>query len=149
MAVRKFEGFSELAAKLKELPVKVEKKVIRTALRSGTKIIADATKANAPVLTGTMKRAITVRAMKRSRNRIGFMVTFNKRYTDKLVRMSKTRTTKKGTPVRYFYPAAIEYGTKHAPAHPFMRPAFDSKVSEATRVIGDELGKGIVEAART
>ena len=45
-----------------------------------------------------------------------------------------------------YYPAYVEYGhggPRPAPAHPFIRPAFDAKQNEAYRIIKDELRKNI------
>jgi HK97 gp10 family phage protein len=37
----------------------------------------------------------------------------------------------------------VEFGTSHAPAQPFMRPAFESKKAEALRVIMGSLKRGL------
>jgi len=37
----------------------------------------------------------------------------------------------------------VEFGTSHAPAQPFMRPAFERKKGEAMRVVTESLRKGL------
>lgn len=50
---------------------------------------------------------------------------------------------------RHWYPAAVEYGHKGAPAYPYMRPAFETKRSEVEAVIDMEMWKGIRRAWET
>ncbi len=47
------------------------------------------------------------------------------------------------------YAPHVEYGTRHAPAHPFMRPAFDSSKGETARKIGDIVAREIILHAAT
>lgn len=62
-------GDKELDRKFAELPTRVEKKVLREALRPAAYIIHAAAQANVPVITGTAKESLKVRAGKRSRGR--------------------------------------------------------------------------------
>lgn len=113
-------GIKGLDKALKALPAKIEKKVLRQAMRKGVKPIQAAAKANVPVRSGTLKKAIKVRAMKRKKDRLGVLVIVG-------------QGDFKG---ETFYGAMIEYGhfagkrgtpdRKFVEAKPFMRPAFET-----------------------
>ena len=64
------DGLAELDRMLKDLPVKIEKNVIRGALRAGQKQMLDAARANldrnGSVRTGELRKSIRVRFQKRS-----------------------------------------------------------------------------------
>ena len=137
-ATVKVVGLESLGKALRELPKKVEGKILRTAMRNGTKLVAAATKAAAPVDTGLLQRSFAVRALKRKKGRVGNRITIKN--VDKIVTVSKEGK-------RHFYPAVIEYGTKNRPARPFMRPAFESSAQAAENQIANELGDGITRAA--
>ena len=47
-----------------------------------------------------------------------------------------------------FYALFVEFGTKNASAHPFMRPAFDAKQDAAARKVIDFYGKWITGVLR-
>ena len=53
-------GLGGIAQLLADLPQKVQKRVLRQALRRGARLIADAAKAESPVDTGNLRRSITV-----------------------------------------------------------------------------------------
>lgn len=78
MSECKLTGAIELRAKLKEIDTKVSKTYLRQALRAGAKVIQQACLQAAPVKTGQTKRAIKVRAAKRSRKGITMMVSIGK-----------------------------------------------------------------------
>jgi HK97 gp10 family phage protein len=72
-------GDRELKRKLNQLANKEVKKIVRQAMRAGAKVILPRARANAPVgATGNLRRAIKVRAAKRSRKYIGINVTLGK-----------------------------------------------------------------------
>lgn len=54
------KGLKELNAFLQQLPPKLEKNVLRGALRSGAKVVMEEAKARAPVATGTMRDGLKV-----------------------------------------------------------------------------------------
>jgi len=117
---------------------KIVNKALRKGLRAGTKVMAKDAKANAPVhqgayppgrkdrKPGTLKAAIKVRAMKRSRKGPGY------RMTD-------------FTGPNY-YGAFQEYGTKKQKARPYLRPAFDRNVDIAVGMVRTAI-KDAVEGA--
>lgn len=141
----KVDGIKPLLKKLKSFPAKIEKKILRQALRAGGKIFQQQAKANAPVKSGLTKRSLKVRSMKRSRTRVGIRVaTSAKDYTGDT-----------------FYASFVEYGHKlgRRPGRGsknkdtrrtiegkhFIRSAYESKKDQALNVIKQQLRIGIAE----
>jgi len=93
--------FKKAVAKVGGLP----QKVLTASVRKGANVVLKSVRANAPVgKTGNLKRAITLKAERnRQKGRKFFQVTFNKKYNEQLVKVSK-----KGK--RSYYPASQEYG---------------------------------------
>lgn len=56
------EGLSDIHKYLQDLPVKLEKSILRGGLRAGAKVIADAAKAAAPAKSGALRDSIKVRS---------------------------------------------------------------------------------------
>src|ERR1019366_1259368 len=78
---------------------KLGKKIFRKGIRAGAKVIAARVKATFPVKTGVAAASTKVKALKRSRGKIG-------------VRVSLFAATPKGLP----YPFFLEGGVKNQPA---------------------------------
>ena len=130
-------GDAELARKLHALPEKVERKVIRQAIRKGGQPILRDAKANANKLTGAMAKNIKLRAMKRKRGRIGVRIQTG-------TRLEMGISADEG----YYYPAIVEFGdgaTRRA--FRFMRRALDSNQHASMTVMRDEIAKGIEREA--
>jgi hypothetical protein len=107
-------GLEEIDRKLKTLPLRIQKKVLRQSMRAGLKIMADEVRTQAPRDKGLLISGIVVRAVKsRKRGSISLEVRIGSK-TEGLVKPSAAG------PV--FYPAIVEY--KH---DPFMRRSFDGK----------------------
>jgi HK97 gp10 family phage protein len=134
------EGGAALERKLKALDDKVSKKIVTKALRAGAKIILTAAKTAAPKRLGLLKKSLKVRAAKRKKGNIRFVV--QTAYGD-----FKGET---------FYSAFLEYGhlagsrklesRQPVPAQPFLGPAFESKKDEAAQAITAVIRQGILDA---
>ena len=132
-------GIKEIDSKLKTLEPRVQRKVLRQAMRSGMKLVMQDALMRVPVLTGLLKRNIKLRAMKRKRNRAGLLVQIKS--DPGFVTVSKAG-------VKYWYPAAVEFGHGTVPAHPFMRPAYDFKGPEARDTTMRELLDGTLREVK-
>lgn len=64
-------GVEELDKELTELPIKLQKKVIRQAQRNGAKLLLGHVKARAPKKTGALKKALKIKAAPRSKKFVG------------------------------------------------------------------------------
>ena len=105
-------GIPELDRKLRSLPAKLEKKVVRQALREALKPLLAATRQAAPQgLTGQLRRAVRLRAAKRTRKgNIRFIVQIGAGFF-----VGKT-----------FYGSFVELGTKYIEARHFMTRVYES-----------------------
>ena len=130
------QGDRALTRRLRKLVPRVQKKVIRQAMRAGIKIVAAEIKATAPVESGLTKRNVKVRALK-SRRRGS--IALEARIAGKGTELYKT--SKDGKTV--FYPAIVEH-LRH-----FMKRAFHSKGEKARETTMDAIRAGILREAST
>lgn len=143
MGIKRFADISligdkELEKMFRELPLVVEKRVIRKAQTKAMRVIQRSVLSRVPVLTGTLKRGIKSRALKsRRRGIIG-----------RVLSLPDRASLGVGANTKVFYPAAVEYGREGVPAIPFLRGGFDAAEEEAFNILKREIGAGIVEAAK-
>jgi HK97 gp10 family phage protein len=139
------KGGAELQKFLQELPVKLERNIMRSALRAGAKVIADEAKQNVPVDDGDLKRSIRV-----STNTKKGKVTASAKAGDKRAwywrfvefgTAAHTIKGKNGNPLFFNGAAVMSVNHPGARAKPFMRPALDSKSNEAINAVGQQIGK--------
>ena len=113
-------GHKKIDKLFKQLTDKVQKNVVKKAMRIGMKPLLDEVKQNVPVDTGATKNDIRIRAGKRSRDRIEVQVS------------SKNDN---------YIPKFLEFGTSKMAARPFYRPAYESKGEQDKQTTMDELLK--------
>lgn len=123
------EGLAELDAQLAQFEPTVRRRLASKALREGARLIRDRARKNCPVKTGTLRDSIRVRTgrVKAGQRLVRVLVTTG-------AGLFKGET---------FYGGFIEFGTSHAPAYPFIRPAFDAEAPFAVHRIATALGRGI------
>lgn len=124
------EGAKELERWMKTFPKRIQNKALRKASRDGAKVVAEDAKRLVPEDTGTLAASIKVRALKRSRNKLGHGIN---------VGSSKQFSTD-GLP---YYASFVELGTKHRPADPFLRPALWGNQEAIKRVFIKTLSKAL------
>lgn len=150
------KGGAELQKILSQLPVSIEKNVMRGAVSAGARVIRDKAKQNAPLDDGDLKKSI--RASSRYEG--------NGRITGK-VKAGGRRTSKRRA---VWYASMIEFGVaahkifakaggvlnfngitatsvQHTgfTARPFMRPAFDSESKHAVQAAGNYIRKRLAK----
>jgi len=116
------KGLAELQRAMDELPQKLEKNLVRGAIRAAAKPIADDAKARVPVLqipdgrriAGALKRSIRARGVNYRGGRLTGGVTAGG--SDKSSKKADT-----------FYARFVEFGTAKMAARPFLRPAIASR----------------------
>jgi HK97 gp10 family phage protein len=148
------QGAKDLVAKLAALERKVASKLERQGTRAGTKVFADEIKNNVPVDSGLLRSAITVRALKRKKGRVGYRVTINTQGKAGRTKAAKAKraaggfftTSKAGK--KHFYPAVIEYGAENRPAQAPMRKSFDRKKDAALDKVITSIRDGIRDATK-
>lgn len=136
-------GDKELDRKFRDLPLKVEKKVLREALRPATKIILEGAKQAAPVGSGQLQKSLRVRAGKRTRKNVVTM---------------QVVTGKEFFQGDTFYGAFEEFGHRIGsrslgdqravyPGTHFIEHAYKSKAEEAKNDAIQRIAIGIEKAA--
>lgn len=137
-------GVPSIDRKLRTLPDKVARKVLRQAIRKGLKPVRAEAQRLVPVDSGLTKRSIKVRAWpKRRRGQVALEV----------------RTADGDYQGETFYAAFVEFGhfqgpraaggrRTWVPERPFMRPAFDNKKRAARKVAIREIHAGIAREVR-
>ena len=121
----------ELYDALEQLPVKLEKNVLRGAIRAGAKPVADEARRKAPVLKDFDPRRIFGELAKSVRE----MATGVKNGIVKGGVVAGGKSTvgrgKDKVEADPFYAHMVEYGTVKMPPQPFMRPAIDTRTQAA------------------
>lgn len=157
----RISGLDDAIAALKGLPDKLRRRALRNALAAGARIVRDAARQAAPVISsadpavqkgwrkpGTVKRAITVRTSKQARREGNVGVFVNVRPAKgaafrkgRLVRASQRGARNPSDP---FYWRFLEFGTRRARPAPFMRPAasaLQAALEAFKAAIGPQLAK--------
>jgi len=138
-----FSGLLDISHDLEMLSKAENKKVLRDGTRAGAEVLKNAVIERAPVQTGKLKRNVVVVTMRGRRNAIASGVhirgvnpaTGN---SDNTMKASNRRNA--------FYWRFVELGTSNMPAHPFVRPAFDSSQEQATQATIARLNQAIDKA---
>lgn len=112
-------GDRKLQRKLASLRKVVQTPIVRDSMAHAMKPVQEMAQANAPVLTGRLKKSIKIGSFSAKGGVIGAAV------------RSGTRRQLRIEPSDpYYYPAALEYGTAKKPAKSFMRAAMFAKRGE-------------------
>lgn len=134
-------GDKKLQRQLSKLPARVEKRIVRKALRAAARPVLRAAKQKCPVDTGALKKGLKIRARKRSRKSFGVDVSTPTR--EKLGIASDSK---------WYYPALVEYGYVRKgityAARSFLRSAKDATRSAALAILKREIGAGVIREAR-
>ena len=139
MAATTITGIKEVR-KLFEAAGKAPAKVLTKATKSAGKVIQKAAKNNAPEDTGTLKKAIKLKAEKSKKGKKVYQI-----FVD--ANPDFVKYSKEGK--RSFYPASQEYGWtrngKYTPGFRYMHKAADTHFASAKammlRVMAEELDK--------
>ena len=123
-------GRKDIDRRLHAFPLKLQKKVIRQAMRAGMKLMAEHVRQLAPVLTGTLRDNVVVRAGFKSRTRRG-AITMDARIDAN----DETKRTSAKTGKTVFYPAIVEY-------------KFDDYMLRAFKRFGDAVRRLTIERIR-
>jgi len=122
------QGLSALVDNLNSLPLALgtQKNIIVRALRAGSQPCLELATANAPNDPDTDGSRIA--------DNMGVVVS-DQTATGAVARIG---------PKKWNYIGRFaEFGTKHQPAEPWLRPAFDATLDQAVQIIGDVVGTEI------
>ena len=130
-------GDRALDRKMKRLTGPQQKKIVRRALRLAAKVVLPTAKSLVPVDRGTLKKTLKIKALKQKRGKFGIVITTGTR--DELGIASDDP---------FYYPAAVELGTKNVSAQSFLRASLKTKRREALAVLVREIKRGFTEIWR-
>lgn len=131
MADFEVQGLKELNDKLAQLPARLEKNILRGAIRAGAMPIVEDARRRAPVLSSLDPRRV-FGALAKSIRAIGVQMK-NGMLTGG-VRAGGSASVGRGKAkleADAFYARFVEFGTVKMAARPFLRPAIDSKTQAA------------------
>lgn len=145
MADENIRGGRELDAFLQTLSVKVEKNILRSALRAGANEFKNEAKANVPVSSGKLRRSLRVSTKSK-----GGRVTASLKAGGKMA--SHAMLVEFGTKPHKIAPKNAEallvggqvVGEVDHPGarpHPYLRPALDSKQGQAIAAVAAQVRK--------
>ena len=144
-------GVEQISASLSRLERRTRTKYVRKAVRRGANLIRDEARLRVRKRSGALESRI-VSSSDRSRDRSIIKAKVHVRGGPAAVKYHKRlgRTNEQGLVTKRILPRRyahlIEFGSKRAPAYPFMRPAVDFKKGEVPREIAvslrEDLRKG-------
>jgi HK97 gp10 family phage protein len=147
-----FKGLRQLEAAMRELPKRVDRKILNDGLLAGARLVRDEARALAPELQdpdprwqrGALKRAIRATRI-RPRDYAAEVIVSVRKLSKRAVARVKARQAKAkaaGKKVRVggrhipgdaFYWPFVEFGTASMRARPFLRPAFEARKESAVQ----------------
>jgi len=138
-----FSGLNDIARDLELLSKAENNKVLRDATRAGAEVLKEEVIARAPERTGKLKKNVVV-VTQRSRKRGEISSGVHIRGVN--LRTGNSDNTMKASNARNaFYWRFVELGTANMPAHPFVRPAYDTREEEAASVAIARMNQAIDE----
>lgn len=138
-----FAGLKDISRDLEMLSKAENRKVLRDATRAGAEVIREEVVNRAPEQTGKLRRNVVVltqRTGRRGEVASGVHIRGRNMQTGNSDNSMKTNDRRNA-----FYWRFVELGTATAPAHPFVRPAFDTRQEEASQVAMRRMNKAIDE----
>lgn len=145
MANENISGGRELDAALASLSVKIEKNILRSALRAGGNEYKAEIKATVPVDKGDLRRSVrVVTSAKRGTIYAKVKIGGKKAPHAHLVEFGTAAhkiAPKNAEALRFGGVTAAEVDHPGARAQPFARPAFDSKAGEALAAVAAQIRK--------
>ena len=138
------KGLKELGEALQTLPVKLERNVMRSAMRAGMKIIMDEARANVPARTGALRDSFKIstrvtRGTVTAKVSVGDRKAFYGRFVEFGTAAHVIRAKNRGQLL--FFAGGFYRSVNHpgATPRPFMRPAFDSKHPQALQAFANKV----------
>ncbi|ELY2747536.1 HK97-gp10 family putative phage morphogenesis protein [Cronobacter sakazakii] len=138
-----FSGLNDIANDLEALSRAENNKVLRDATRAGAEVLREEVIQRAPERSGKLKKNVVVLTQKsRRRGEISSGVHIRGR---NMRTGNSDNSMKASDPRNAFYWRFVELGTVNMPAHPFVRPAFDTRQEQAAQVAMERMNRAIDE----
>lgn len=142
------QGAAELIAAYKSMPAKLQRQVVRKALRPAGKVLLAATKAATPVYSGPPNARIIPGQL---RNSLKLRVSkFNRKGRYSMIVMPGTREALGIDPKdKHYWPAALEFGHGNVAPRSYLRATFDRMEAplgeQILQAVGDLIEQAFVE----
>lgn len=139
------QGGAELQKFLSELPVNIEKNIVRGGLRAGGQVIEKAIQDRIPVDEGDLKESLRVTAGAKKGGRVYAHVKTGgpkARHAHLVEFGTKPHEIRPKGAISLFFAGVFSKLIQHpgAKPQPFMRPGFDSSAGRAVQAIGEYIG---------
>ncbi len=136
-------------AMLSALPEKIEKNIMRGALRAGAKVIMDEAKRNVPIKSGDLRKSLRLstnskKGVVTATVKAGSKKAYYWRFVEFGTAAHVIHAKKDGALVfgGIFSKLALHHGAR---AKPFMRPALDTQANVAIQAVGDTIKKRLTK----
>ena len=139
----RLEGEQKFLRELREMADNKLKERVSDAILKGGETVAEEARRRAPVDSGRLRDSIKVKQKKR-RDVQHVGVTVEADYPAN-AGVRKTKTRKQAAGSKEYYAFALEYGTRHMAAQPFLNPALAAKADEVYGLVQkalEALGNG-------
>ena len=133
------DGLEELKRELEALSSDMSRKVLRSATGAAAQVIRKAARDLVPVDSGKLRKAIYIKHMRElssSTQQEYYISVRNGPRERRKIRAG-------GSGIDAWYWKMVEFGTSKMPAKPFIRPAYESKKSEALEAMKKKLRQRI------
>ena len=162
MSTIKIEGLADLNKLLKELPSKIERNIMRGALREGSKEFLERAKEEVPVKSGRLRKSLRISTRFKKGEVTATMTAGNGQafYAHMIEFGTASFYTGSGKSVgapyeikpngkalkvgNYYFGSITQPGVK---PQPFMRPAFDAGSAEAVKAVAEYIKKRLDKEA--
>lgn len=125
------KGLAEIEKEFKKLEAKTHRRILLKAVRKAARILRDRAKENAPVDTGTLKKSIAVKTLRKIENHLASVIVGARHGIDEKFDA--------------FYAHIVEWGSYKMAAQPFLEPAFYQVEKEMWMELERELQKILFE----
>lgn len=170
----KIKGLAEMDQALTAFPTRVQRAMLGKSLRAAAKVVQAAARANVPVETGTLRRALAVRSLKRNgtASKMGVGIRSIKRsFANSSANRRQGRAGKVYLVPAAYYGRYLEFGAKRHPIvargkvlagngrifgkkvnhpgvtpRPFLKPALERNTTQVLQTFGDTLNRLIQQS---
>lgn len=118
----KIENLTALQRDFSNLTSKMQRAVLRDALRSAARPVVASAKSKVPTRTGALKRGIAQRVSVKASGKAEAIIGFDR---------------------KQFYGRFVELGTSKMAARPFLRPALDESQQKIEQAFVEAINRGI------
>jgi len=152
MSETNLKGFAELAKALNELPEKIERNIVRSALRKAAKVIEQEAKQNVPVRSGKLRDSIRVSVRIKDGRPLATVTAGGREKGQAFyAQFVELGTAAHAIQAKPGHALAIGGGTvvrvEHPGARPrpYMRPALDASAAAAVQAFGEQVKRRLTK----